>query len=162
MRSILLLFALTFAGNAAFGQSAEQLAQQGYEHYESAEYAKAVEFYTKAISLDSLNPDHYYLRGVCKSQLGNNEDAIGDYDLALKMDNSYAEVHYEKGYSYFLLGESEKAVAAFSKAIELNPNYAAAYFNRGSVKCIQGDKEGAKADWEEAKKLGSVIPDVEC
>lgn len=159
---ILVLVLVCLSGKLIAQQQAKELVDTGYENYQKGNYEEAVNYFLKAAEIDSEDPEIYYLAGVCKSQLMQNEAAIDFYEKALALDPDYAEVHYEKGYSYFLMNEYEKAIASFDKAVESKPDYAEAYVNRGSVKCITGDKEGALGDWKKAEALGATVPVQEC
>lgn len=143
-------------------QTTRELIDIGHRNYELGEYAEAIEYLNKAADKDNKNPEIFYLLGVCKSQMQQNEEAIKDYNLALALDPSYAEVYFEKGYSLFALNQLDEAIEAFDKSIKLQPNNAVAYVNRGSVKCIKGDKEGAMKDWKKAEELGAPLPEQEC
>ena len=139
----------------------DSLADLGYSYYEEGLYEEAVEAFSGALELN-IDAESYYLRGVCYSQLGLNDQAIADYNQALVLMPDYAEVYYEKGYSYFLLSQYDSALSAFDRAIGLNAQYAAAYVNRGSIYCILGKRQQAIEDWNTAEGLGAQVPLLEC
>ncbi len=143
-------------------ETVEQLLELGYTYYADGKYEKAIRIFDQAEALSPKNSEIYYLRGVCKSLIDQNEAAIGDYDKALSLKSDYPEVLFEKGYAYFLLDKPGHALQFFTEAIRLNPDYGEAYQNRGTVKCILGDKEGALEDWEKAETLGVQSPFQEC
>ncbi|MTI21101.1 tetratricopeptide repeat protein, partial [Fulvivirga sp. RKSG066] len=142
--------------------TAKQWLDSGYVAYQQGFYEEAIDKFQQSIDIDNQNPETYYLKGVCQSQINLNLAAIKSYEKALSLDPEYAEVHFEKGYSYFSLNQFQNAIQAFDKAIDYRPNYAEAWFNRGSVKCIIGEKEAAMDDWARAKALGASIPNLDC
>lgn len=160
---IMLTIIASFVGRQALAQdSFEQLMDEAYALYEMQSYEEAIAAFGKAAVVKPDEPEVYYLRGVCRSLLGEMEKALVDYDKALALDPEYAEVYFEKGYLYFMESELEKALENFNKAIDLNPEYGEAFQNRGTLKCMMEDKKGAKEDWEKAKSLGVDVPFNDC
>lgn len=134
--------------------AAEKYLDAGYEKYENEDFKGAILDFNKAADFDPKNPEVYYLRGVCKSSLGQKKEAILDFDKALSLDPEYAEVYYEKGYIFLSDQNTKLAIEQFNLAIKYNPEFAEAFVSRGTAKCMQDDKSGANADWEKAKELG--------
>jgi len=77
-------------------QSGKKEFNQGYDYYDEGEYDKAIDSYTNAIKIDSENATYYYHRGVCRSLLSFNEDAINDLNKAISLDSAYAEAYLGK------------------------------------------------------------------
>jgi len=164
MKAMLTTFLVCFIAQILPAQdlTSKQWLDSGYVAYQKGNYEDAISKFQESIDLNNQNAEAFYLKGVCQSAIQLNIAALKTYDKALALKPDYAEVYYEKGYSYFQLNKYQKAIEQFDKAIELRPDYAEAWFNRGSVKCIVGEKEGALADWEQARKLGASIPNLEC
>ena len=146
----------------SFAQEDESLLSIAHKNYELGDYKEAIKYLNKAVEQDPKSPEVFYLLGVCKSSIEQNEEAIIDFNIALSLDPSYAEVYFEKGYTLFVMGQLEEAILNYDKTIELQPKNAIAFVNRGSIKCIQGNKEGAMNDWMKAKELGAPILELEC
>lgn len=161
MKGYFILFTL-FLPFLSISQDKESLKDKGYLAYENEDYLVAIQYFSDALKLDDADPELYYLRGVSKSLIDRNEDAIEDYKLALALKPDYPEVHYEIGYANFLLNKLERALASFSKAIDQNPEYAEAYLNRGTIRCMLSLKEEARQDYEKAKDLGMAVPFTGC
>ncbi|CAN5535454.1 hypothetical protein BH23BAC1_BH23BAC1_30350 [soil metagenome] len=135
-------------------ESVEKLLEKGFDRYAEGDCEGAIKIYDLAIKTYKNNSEAYYLRGVCKSMLENNKEAIEDFDQAIKYNPKYAEAYFEKAYSYYVLDENRKALEIYNQAIDVDPEYAEAYMNRGSVKHNLNDTKGACEDWAHAEYLG--------
>ena len=78
----LLILLLLFTTAIANAQSAKELLEIGYRNYELGDYKEAIRYFDQASELKSDDPELFYLRGVCKSQSGRNNEALGDYEIA--------------------------------------------------------------------------------
>lgn len=77
------------------------------------DFAKAIQFYTKALE---YNPNHfkaYFNRGFAHDRLGNIENAIKDYGSALKIDNYNAYCYYNRGISFEKISQPLQAVNSY-------------------------------------------------
>ncbi len=135
----------------------EQLMDLGYAKYENDDCMGAIDAYTKAIALAPKNEEAHYLRGVCKSILEKNKEAILDFNEAIKLNPLYAEAYFEKAFSLYILEQHKEAIFFYTKAIEAEPDYGEAYLNRGSVRHNNEDLSGACEDWTKAESLGMNI-----
>lgn len=130
---------------------------KAYDLYDNGKTEEAAKLLDQIASGYQANPEFEFLRGVCHSELGNNDKAINYLSAAIKLDSNYPEAYYQRGYTYFSAGNSKNALTDFDKAISLEPSFAEAYMNRGSVKYDQNDIDGACADWKAAKALGLTL-----
>ncbi len=134
--------------------SAEVLINRGYDKYLEENYEGAISDFNQALQLAPENAEIYYLRGVCRSNIGLKVAAIKDLNSAIHLNPQYAEAYYEKAYIYLSDQNAQKAIGVLNKVIQLNPKMAEAYISRGTAKCMLNDIQGANADWEKAKELG--------
>ncbi len=154
---ITILLLVPFSG---FSQSAEAKFDEGYELYLQEEYEVAIVRYSEAIALNGSNPEYYYHRGVCRSMLQRDSEAIEDFNKAIALRANYAEVYFERAYSYYILGDSEKSIRDYNKTLEINPDYSEAYMNRGTVRFDTNDLEGACSDWRKAQEYNIQIAET--
>ena len=103
--------------------------QKGILNEESGNYQKALEYYSKAIDKDSLNPKYYCYRGFCYQFLGEiNENfynlAITDINMSIKIDTTYSEGYYKLGIVRSNMKQNELACDAWEKAFNLGNNKA--------------------------------------
>lgn len=109
-----------------------------------------VEYYTKAIELDSKYANAYSNRGGAFANLGESQKAIDDCTKAIELDPKFANTFSNRGGVYVILGEYQKAMDDCTKAIELDPKLANAYGNRGVAYGFQGVPTAACDDFYQA------------
>jgi len=162
--SFLIAFALKLILIPHFfwGQTTEDLINQGFKKYEKGYYVDAINYFDLAEKIDPENAEIYYLRGLSKFEAENIDGALSDLHIAIGFDDDYADAYYQIGFIQLTQNNLYKAMAAFDKVIEITPDFTEAYVNRGTVRCLLGDKKGAAENWETAKKLGASIPKNLC
>jgi tetratricopeptide (TPR) repeat protein len=109
-------------------------------------HQRAIEDFSKAVSLDPSLPYSFINRGVSWARLGAFDRAIGDFGEALRVDPKNARAYNNRGGAHRDRGESELAMADFHRAIALDPKLADALFNRGTVHMQRADYDRAIAD----------------
>jgi tetratricopeptide (TPR) repeat protein len=80
-----------------------------------------IEYYTKAIELDTKYASAYYNRAIAYQNINNLEEAIQDYSKAIDHNPQYAPAFINCGNIYQNLGKFKEAIQDYSKAIELDP-----------------------------------------
>jgi len=103
-----------------------------------------------------LKPDlvaAYCNRGIAKSKLGRQEEALADFDEAIRINPKDAKSYYNRGMAKRTFGRQEEALADFDEAIRINPQYAKAYGSRGIAKRKLGRHEEALADFDEVIRI---------
>lgn len=117
------------------------LFQLGTQAFTNMELDKAVDLFSRAISLGAYNlesrNDAYFWRGESYYRQGEYNKAISDYRTYLnntrqRNTDMYALAHYNLGYSYFKLKEYGEALNRFRQYVNLESNqqtpaYADAY-----------------------------------
>lgn len=133
---------------------------QGVIFYDSGDYDKAIESYTKAIELNINYIEAYNNRGISYRYLKEYEKAIADINKAIELKPNYANAYHYRGICYNDSGDYEKAIADHTKAIELKPDYANAYNGRGIYYTYLEDYEKAIVDYEKAIELRPDYPNA--
>ena len=100
--------------------------------YTFEDYDKALEFYTKAIEMDSTYTPAFSNRaGLYKENLNDNEKALLDYNKLIELEPENSDNYYYRGQFYKdYLEDYDKAITDLSKAIELDPSDANYYDER--------------------------------
>ena len=101
------------AGGAAFDE-AQRLYTQG-------KFGEAISHFS--IALDQHYADvfsAYNVRGLCKYNLSQYDDAIADFNHAIAASVDRAAGYYNRGSAYYALGQWEKAEIDATKALELD------------------------------------------
>ncbi len=134
------------------------LFQLGTQAFTNMELDKAVDFFSRAISLGAYNlesrNDAYFWRGESYYRQGEYNKAISDYRTYLnntrqRNTDMYALAHYNLGYSYFKLKEYGEALNRFRQYVNLESNqqtpaYADAYNRIGD--CLFHNRQFAMAE----------------
>ena len=134
------------------------LFQLGTQAFTNMELDKAVDLFSRAISLGAYNlesrNDAYFWRGESYYRQGEYNKAIFDYRTYLnntrqRNTDMYALAHYNLGYSYFKLKEYGEALNRFRQYVNLESNqqtpaYADAYNRIGD--CLFHNRQFAMAE----------------
>jgi small glutamine-rich tetratricopeptide repeat-containing protein alpha len=82
---------------------AENLKQTGNSYMSAKQYDQAIDWYTKAIALDSTNAVYYSNRAAAHSSKGDHLSAVGDAEKAIAADPSFVKAYHRLGYAPNLL-----------------------------------------------------------
>ncbi|KAJ9600674.1 hypothetical protein L9F63_026188, partial [Diploptera punctata] len=98
----------------------ESLAVEGYKAASREEYAKAVEYFTKAIHL--VHNDHRFFgnRSFCYCQLGQYGKALKDAEKSIKFAPLSAKGYYRRGEALRGLKQYKQAEEAFERVVQLD------------------------------------------
>jgi tetratricopeptide (TPR) repeat protein len=104
------------------------------------------------------NPDIVYAglffnRGLAKSYLELEEDAIMDFNEALKIDPEHVSSYGSRGCSFMNINKNKEALSDFNKAISLGDKSFLNYANRANCKQSLSDFKGALEDYNIAYEM---------
>lgn len=85
-------------------------------------YDKAIEFYTKAIEIDSSNAVYYANRSLANLRTELFGYALNDAVLAVKSDPSYLKAYYRRAAAHMSLGKFKLALSDFEVVSKRRPN----------------------------------------
>jgi tetratricopeptide (TPR) repeat protein len=135
----------------------------GIFHFYRGEHGPAVDFFTKALDHDDLNPADrraalYYL---VQTRIGAAERfeskaepdrAIDEYRKALEVIPSYPDVQLRLGRALRRRGRREDAVHHIQQALELNDGYVGAWVELGLARLDANQIDEAKEAFRHAQK----------
>ena len=108
---------------------------------------KAIEYYRKAVEIDSL-----YV--IVYNQLAYAYHRIGDFENSLWAINKYIELapndanpYDTRGDLYALDGKLDRAIESFEKALEIKPDFYASRFKLGHMYLFSGQYEKADSSY---------------
>ena len=113
MKKILFVFLLTL-----FAYS-DNYMMLGDKEYSDGNFEKAIEFYTKAISINPKNAKIYNSRGVAYYELKDYASAVNDYTKALSIQPNNLGTIINRGVSYSLMKDYVSASQDAKKACKL-------------------------------------------
>jgi|UniRef100_A0A7S4FPT7 small glutamine-rich tetratricopeptide repeat-containing protein alpha len=103
------------------GLTADQLKTHGNQKMVSGQYQEAVNYYTKAIEMDSSSAIYFANRAAAHTHLKDYKKAIADCESSLRIDANYSKAYSRLGTALFYEGSYQKAVEKYAKAVELDP-----------------------------------------
>ena len=99
----------------------DRLVRDGNDYFETEDYRRAEEAFTKALELRPGEPGTLVNRGNARMMLGDLDGAMRDYDAAIEADPNLAHAYANRGILRDKNGDVEGAIADYRKALELNP-----------------------------------------
>lgn len=113
-------------------ESFDELIMQGIEYHDEGNYAKAIEYYKKALKINPASAEVFYELSLSLLESGDYYGAIEYSDKLIDRDDKYAILAYNvKGSSLNYLGKSEEAIDVFLECIGKEENYGLTYYNLG-------------------------------
>ena len=91
-------------------------------YYPAKDYAKAIEYYDKALAINAINRLYLYKRAMSKYYLHDYESAKDDFISAIRIDPEYVHAYFWLGSCFENLGETDLARQNYLKAKE-SPAY---------------------------------------
>lgn len=127
-------------------------------------YDMAIVYFSKALSLDTLNSDiirnlsfAYVHRGADKCDAEDFPGAVSDYTKALEYNPKDAVLYDDLGAVYLKMGNYDSALKNFDVSLSIQPGYESALLNKaqayrsmGQKKFERSDYRGAVSDYEGA------------
>lgn len=104
------------------GLTADQLKTHGNQKMVSGQYQEAVNYYTKAIEMDSSSAIYFANRAAAHTHLKEYKKAIADCESSLRIDSNYSKAYSRLGTALFYEGSYHSAVEKYAKAVELEPS----------------------------------------
>jgi tetratricopeptide (TPR) repeat protein len=102
-------------------------------------YAQAIQFYDKALSVDPNNEVALYGKGEALNGIGNYTQAISYLDKALAIDPNNKVVLNDKGAALYELGNYPQAIQYYDKALAIDPKYKEALYNKQVILSQMGN-----------------------
>ncbi len=107
--------------------------EMGTVEREAGSFAKAKEYFEKAIKLDPAFVEAYQGLGSCLSKLGKLDNAIAAFRKAIELNPDYPTPYFSLGVVYSRLGRLNDARDAILEGLKRNPNDFNAMANLGAV-----------------------------
>ena len=120
-------------------------------------YDLAIDYFNRAIHLDTHDYELYANRGNVYFDLKKPELAISDYKKALSMKPDFPEALDNMGAQFAILGHYDSAIIYTTRAITIKPDFKPAYSNRALTYMRVNRYDDAIRDW---KKFLEFEPDA--
>lgn len=102
----------------------------GRDALEESRYDEAIRHFNKSLSFDAYHTESYYLRGMAKENIGDDDGALTDYNIILHMIPDHVEALFGRGLLYFHMGKLEYAEDDFRKLLTTSMKETNAIFFR--------------------------------
>src|SRR5260370_3425498 len=112
-----LLLALLLSQNAP---SAEVLARQAQQDFQSGNYSEARDKLRRALKTSPRDPTLWNYLGLTETHLNQTDSAIHDFEKVLSLSPPKAQVYFNLGLLYAKKGLFEKALEMSSRAAALD------------------------------------------
>lgn len=133
-----------------FGGDVDKYFQLGFTSYGEKDYIKAIDYFTRTISLNPKYRQAYYNRGLSCFYLGQYKRAINDFNKTTALDPGDKLAYYNLGNSYAGINEMDLSLNNFNKAIEIDPQYIDALNARGLTLLNSGKVDESILDFTKA------------
>ena len=126
--------------------------QLGLAWYRLNDKVKSLDYYNKALKLNSNNAVTWSNMGIIYFEQGDMKKAMEVYKKSISIDPNYADAHLNLGSVLGMLKKYDEALIEFDKAIQLDPQNSKSYFFKGITYQNMKNMEEAKT-WIEKSKL---------
>lgn len=125
-------------------------------------YAKALDYYNKAIAIDSTNTFYLVYKADVLNSLGRNAEAIETMSEHIALNPGKSFPYLKRGLYKEDSGDIDGAIEDYTVGITLFPQYAPSHLRRGILYLLKGDKNAADEDFKQAIKIESDFDLPEC
>ena len=116
-------------------------------------YSEALNYLTKAKTINPKNPEVYVSIGDVYMEQVNGSEAVKYYNEALKLNPNYVNAHVRTGKLYTRALNYAEAKAAFERAIAIDANYPPIYREYGELELIAKKYENAVENYKKYMDL---------
>ncbi|WP_299603655.1 SIR2 family protein [uncultured Aquimarina sp.] len=131
----------------------ENFERIGAIYFYKKKYMKAIEYYDRAIAINSKRALYYNERGITKDALKKYVEAIKDYDKAIEINSQNSSYYFNRGLAKDELKKYSEAIEDYNKAIKLDPKNSSYYFNRSTSIGLLRNYQKALEDCNKAINL---------
>lgn len=132
--------------------------ERAYYRNEVGDYGGAIEDYTAALRIDSLDAEVWVNRGLIFEKAKQLNAAYHDFTRAIKLDETLANAWLCRANILVKQNKLVEAIDDYGIAIYSDPEYALAYYNRALTHYRMGNNQAACEDLKKAEDLGRIVP----
>lgn len=152
--------------------STEHLLTQARDRFALQDYYGAAHVLEELVAAGHAFADVHHLLGLCRSFLGQHEEALHQFDRALALNDRYLEAQIHRGIVLSELGRTEEAESAFRQAATEGHGEVAGYprlvaarlanlhASLGDAYAEAGDLDQAVRQLHRAVELGPAFHDL--
>lgn len=133
---------------------------QGNEALRNRNYPLALQFYEKAIDLDSTLAEAYNNMGITYFETGDDSSAILAYTKAIRYKPEMTDAYFNRSNVFYQEEKYEKALQDLKIVLDDYEDSSYVYFSRARVYLKTGNFEKAILDLDEVIQLDPQNPDA--
>lgn len=126
------------------------------------EWASAIEYMDKAISLDPKDTDYVLYKANIYYEAGQIQTAIEVMDQYIELVPDYAGGYYRRGWFKDNIKDMDGAIEDYTTSITLDSDYPYAIMSRGNMYLLKGENELAKKDFEMVVQKDTIPEEGSC
>lgn len=126
------------------------------------EWASAIEYMDKAISLDPKDTDYVLYKANIYYEAGQIQTAIEVMDQYIEAVPDYAGGYYRRGWFKDNIKDIDGAIEDYTTSITLDSDYPYAIMSRGNMYLLKGENELAKQDFEMVVQKDTIPEEGSC
>ena len=134
----------------AADDNVNNLLKTGYEKLAQGDFAAAIKYFNKVISIDPKNSHAYVGLASVSSQKGDFAAAIESFNKAVLIDPQNSNAYVGLGNASSQKGDPAAAIKYFNKAISIDPKNSYAYVGLGNASSQKGDPAAAIKSFNKA------------
>jgi Flp pilus assembly protein TadD len=110
----------------------------GVLHYQKQDYDAAMQYWKKAITINSSNAEVQHNLGLAFYKKGQFDEAMPYFKKAVQLNSFYSDAWNDLGSAVLQNGLYNEAVEYYRKALQCNPNHVNACYSLGTVLLTMG------------------------
>lgn len=126
------------------------------------EWASAIEYMDKAITLDPKDTDYILYKANIYYEAGQIQTAIEVMDQYIEVVPDYAVGYYRRGWFKDNIKDIDGAIEDYTTSITLDSDYPYAIMSRGNMYLHKGENELAKKDFEMVVQKDTIPEEGSC
>ena len=136
--------------------SSKEILEKGDLYFDEGRYQKALDTYSKVLTIEPKNIDAIICIGLCYRNLENYDKAIEYYDTALEIEPDNKTALNNRGYALEMKGQMEEAIDMYKKSLEVDPNYDMPLVNLTKIYLDRKDYQAAVRVYKKALEVDAI------
>ena len=140
---LIVIAMVTVSGCTDQKQQADALVRAAIKHSEAGRHIDAVQLSSRAIALNPGLAEAFYLRGTCRGEMHQSQQAVEDLAAATRLKPDWDEAWCALGIAQITSGATDLGVASLTKALQLNSKMQSAWEARArgnrDLRCTEAE-----------------------
>lgn len=139
MKTLFVITTILFISSASAQTDVDRYFYYAEYYQKQKDYEQAIDWYSKAITLNEKYTEAYHQRGRCRQFSKDYTGAIADYTTAIKLFPHYTKSYLNRAACKNRIGDAKDACEDWKQAEKLASNDSTIYFNQSWYLTIARD-----------------------